>query len=189
MAIIARWRMPPENSCGYISMRRSASGMRTCSSIAVAWRTASAPPMPRCLTRTSVNCLPTRMIGIQRRHRILEDHGHDAAADLVQLVGRKIEDLLAAQLDAAAWRGRSPPAGPSSTSGSGSCPSRTRRRFPRISPGAQAEPDVGHRLYGPGRRGTHGEALHFQQRRGKSRRLHFSGSLGRKHRADHRQCN
>jgi hypothetical protein len=35
MAIIARWRMPPE-LMGYIPMRRSASGMRTCSSIAVA---------------------------------------------------------------------------------------------------------------------------------------------------------
>ena len=27
MAIITRWRMPPENSCGYMSSRRAASGM------------------------------------------------------------------------------------------------------------------------------------------------------------------
>jgi hypothetical protein len=40
-------------------------------------------------------------IGVQRRHRILEDHGHDAATDFVQLVGRQIENLLAAQLYAA----------------------------------------------------------------------------------------
>ena len=33
IAIIARWRMPPENSCGYMRMRRAASGMRTCSSV------------------------------------------------------------------------------------------------------------------------------------------------------------
>ena len=29
MAIIARWRIPPENSCGYARARRSASGIPT----------------------------------------------------------------------------------------------------------------------------------------------------------------
>ena len=42
MAIMMRWRMPPENSCGYMEMRALASGMRTASSI----RTASATAAP-----------------------------------------------------------------------------------------------------------------------------------------------
>ncbi len=29
IAIITRWRMPPDNSCGYCFMRRALSGMRT----------------------------------------------------------------------------------------------------------------------------------------------------------------
>ncbi len=33
MAIITRWRIPPENSCGYIVTRAAASGIRTASSI------------------------------------------------------------------------------------------------------------------------------------------------------------
>ncbi|MFN8620031.1 MAG: hypothetical protein U0869_04665 [Chloroflexota bacterium] len=36
MAIIARWRMPPENWCGYSSMRRFALGMPTSSSSSTA---------------------------------------------------------------------------------------------------------------------------------------------------------
>ncbi len=36
MAIITRWRMPPESLCGYSSMRRSGEGMRTRRSISIA---------------------------------------------------------------------------------------------------------------------------------------------------------
>ena len=36
IAIIARWRMPPENSCGYCAMRRSANGTPTTSSSSIA---------------------------------------------------------------------------------------------------------------------------------------------------------
>ena len=41
MAIMARWRMPPENSCGYILARLRASGMPTRSSISMARSKAS----------------------------------------------------------------------------------------------------------------------------------------------------
>ena len=36
IAIIARWRMPPENSCGYSPKRRSGSGIPTRSSSSIA---------------------------------------------------------------------------------------------------------------------------------------------------------
>ncbi len=36
MAIIARWRMPPESWCGYSRARRSGSGIRTSRSISTA---------------------------------------------------------------------------------------------------------------------------------------------------------
>ncbi len=42
MAIIARWRMPPENSCGYWSSRRLGSGMPTRSSSSAARARAAA---------------------------------------------------------------------------------------------------------------------------------------------------
>ena len=46
MAIMARWRMPPENSCGYMSARFDASGMPTRLSISMArfWRPSSTGP-------------------------------------------------------------------------------------------------------------------------------------------------
>ena len=41
IAIIARWRIPPENSCGYSSMRRSGSGIPTSPSSSTARRRAA----------------------------------------------------------------------------------------------------------------------------------------------------
>ena len=43
MPIIARWRMPPENSCGYWCARRSGSWMRTARSRSTA-RASGLPP-------------------------------------------------------------------------------------------------------------------------------------------------
>src|SRR5580658_3752044 len=54
MAIMARWRMPPENSCGYASSRRAASGIPTRSSSSIARILAEWPCSWRCTARLSV---------------------------------------------------------------------------------------------------------------------------------------
>ena len=81
MAIITRWRMPPENSCGYCLNRRSGSVMPTLvsSSMARALR----------LRRRHVEMLQHRLDDlpadgqqrVERRHRLLEDHRDLAAAE------------------------------------------------------------------------------------------------------------
>jgi hypothetical protein len=43
------------------------------------------------LDQHSVNCFPTRMKGFSDVIGLPEDHGHDGAADTVQLIGRQIE--------------------------------------------------------------------------------------------------
>jgi len=63
-AIITRWRMPPESSCGYWRMRRAASGMRTLSSQSRARLSASAPDRPRCSRSGSAICSPIRTCGV-----------------------------------------------------------------------------------------------------------------------------
>src|SRR5688500_15489249 len=42
-----------------------------------------------------------RQVRVQRGHRVLEDHGHLHAPDLVQLIDRQVQDLLALELHAA----------------------------------------------------------------------------------------
>ena len=54
IAIITRWRMPPENSCGYMRMRRAASGIRTDSSASIARFVASLRDSLRCSCSVSV---------------------------------------------------------------------------------------------------------------------------------------
>ena len=63
MAIITRWRMPPDSSCGYWSRRRSASGMRTSVSSRLAVALASSRPMPRWLRSGSSICRPIFISG------------------------------------------------------------------------------------------------------------------------------
>ncbi len=63
MAIITRWRMPPDSSWGYCPRRRAASGICTsrssCSAVSLAWR----PFIPRCALSGSVICLPIFISG------------------------------------------------------------------------------------------------------------------------------
>ena len=64
MAIITRWRMPPESSCGYWVRRRSASGMRTASSASTARRRPSSRPTGSCARIASINCRPMVSTGL-----------------------------------------------------------------------------------------------------------------------------
>ena len=59
MAIITRWRMPPENSWGYWVTRVSGWGMDTMSSSSMARFVAASPFRPMCSFRTSSSWLPT----------------------------------------------------------------------------------------------------------------------------------
>ena len=81
MAIITRWRMPPESSCGYCFSRLSASEMRTAFS-------ASTRALARLAARQAgmrldrLDQLPAdRQHRVERGHRLLEDHGDAVAAD------------------------------------------------------------------------------------------------------------
>ena len=63
IAIIARWRMPPENSCGYSSTRRAGSGMPTSPSSSIARARACALETSRCARTASISCAPTLYSG------------------------------------------------------------------------------------------------------------------------------
>ncbi len=63
IAITTRWRMPPDNSCGYWCRRRSGSGMRTCRSNSSARASAALWFIPMCSRSPSVSCRPTVKTG------------------------------------------------------------------------------------------------------------------------------
>jgi hypothetical protein len=81
IAIITRWRIPPESWCGYSSMRRSGSGMPTSSSISIARSRAAFLLRPWCSRSDSDDLVAHLEDGVQRRHRLLEDHRDVVAAD------------------------------------------------------------------------------------------------------------
>ena len=64
MAIMARWRMPPESWCGYSLARCAGSGMRTRSSISMARLKAALRSMSRCRISASAICLPMVITGL-----------------------------------------------------------------------------------------------------------------------------
>ena len=64
MAIITRWRMPPESWCGYSLTRRSAFGMCTTFSISTVLSMASRRPRPSCRRSASAICSPQVKTGL-----------------------------------------------------------------------------------------------------------------------------
>ena len=66
MAIITRWRMPPDIWCGYSSKRRSGAGMRTrCSAAMARLRSAPAEAVRSCARIASVIWSPTVNTGFR----------------------------------------------------------------------------------------------------------------------------
>ncbi len=63
MAIMMRWRIPPENWCGKSPTRSRAAGMRTRSMSSMALARASPRDIPRCTTNISPSCCPTLSTG------------------------------------------------------------------------------------------------------------------------------
>ena len=102
MAIIARWRMPPESLCGYSSKRCSGAGMRTLRSIARARSFASARPMRPMPQQAFDDLLADREGRVERGHRLLEDHRHGVAAQVLHVACRGTDQLAALEADRAA---------------------------------------------------------------------------------------
>ena len=135
MAIIARWRMPPENSCGYWRARRSAAGTRTARSRSTA--RANAGRGQAVVLRGDLGELaPIRRVGLnevigswktmaKRRCRAAAGAAARRAGPAARARGTRAGRRdTARRLEQAAR----PPAR------SGSCPSRTRRRHRRPRP-------------------------------------------------------
>src|SRR5262245_50364748 len=64
IAIMTRWRMPPESWCGYSFTRRSALGMCTSFSMSTVLAIASRRPSPSCRRMASAICSPTVNTGL-----------------------------------------------------------------------------------------------------------------------------
>ena len=65
IAIMTRWRMPPDKACGNVSKRFAGSGIPTSSSISIAWRFAFAAPTRLCRAIVSAICDPTVKTGLR----------------------------------------------------------------------------------------------------------------------------
>ena len=98
MAIMARWRMPPDNSCGYWRRRRGTSVMRTCSSSSAARARASLPAHAAMRDQRLGDLVADAQVRRERGHRILEDHRDAAAA---QRRGARAEQIEAFEARAA----------------------------------------------------------------------------------------
>ena len=130
MAIITRWRMPPENSCGILRMRRSGCGTATSRSSSIA---RSSPPCPRDLGMVEADrlgdLLADRQHRVQRGQRVLKDHGDArprSASQLAHAACRRAPRREAHRALDPSGLGRRPMA----ASMRRTCRSRIRRRCP-----------------------------------------------------------
>ena len=65
IAMSARWRMPPENSCGYCRARRSGSGSPAAASAATTFSSTSRRVASPCTSRVSATWRPTVVTGLR----------------------------------------------------------------------------------------------------------------------------
>ena len=135
MAIITRWRMPPESWWGYSSRRRRASGMPTRRSISIALSSASRRLRRSCWRSVSRELPPHRQHRIEAGHRLLEDHGDVVAAHAPHGAAR---EASAGRCPGSGWRRRCGRAARGSGAGwswrSPTCRSRTRPPPPASRP-------------------------------------------------------
>ena len=80
MAITTRWRMPPENSCGYCVTRSSGEGTPTSRSSSTARASARLARQALVLDEHLADLVADGIDRVERRHRLLEDHGDVLAA-------------------------------------------------------------------------------------------------------------
>ena len=99
MAIITRWRRPPDNWCGYCWSRSSGRGMPTRRSTSTARSSASLLGRPLVDADGLGDLAPDRPRGVQRCHRVLEDHPDVVAADLAHVRLAQGDQVAAVQPD------------------------------------------------------------------------------------------
>ena len=85
MAIITRWRMPPESWCGYSRTRRAGAGMPTSVSISIALALGVARRHALVQPQRLADLLADGQHRVQAGHRLLEDHRDRVAADVAHL--------------------------------------------------------------------------------------------------------
>ena len=108
MAIMTRWRIPPESWCGYSRARRFASGIPTWPSISTARSLRLAPRDPLVERDRLRDLVAARVDRVERGHRLLEDHRDRVAADVPHLLVGHREEVAAREPD----RALDDPAGP-----------------------------------------------------------------------------
>ena len=106
IAIITRWRMPPDSSCGYAPARRFASGMPTrLHQLERALpRAAAAVAEPD--ERPFGDLLADAHHRVERGHRLLEDHRDLAAPNLAEPAGGGRREIGALEQDLPAHEAR-----------------------------------------------------------------------------------
>ena len=128
IAIIARWRMPPEKRCGYSSTLRS--GVRD-ADLARAARPsaarAAARSQPMCAAQRLGDLVADRQRRVQRAQRVLEDRPDVAAAQRAARGRVRAPDVAAREAHAAGDRAPTAGAARSARAPTRSCPSPTRR--------------------------------------------------------------
>ena len=137
MAIITRWRMPPENWCGIV-VERAPRGRECRPGRAArprARRRASARRGRYGRLQALVDLPADGQHRVERRHRLLEDHGDLAAAHVAQLRARAGRGGRGrASSTVPATRRRRPDQAQERAQASRSCPSRTSPTRPSTSP-------------------------------------------------------
>jgi hypothetical protein len=94
IAIMTRWRKPPESWCGYCPKRSAAEAMPTFSSRATARVRASSAEA--CLMAVVFGQLIPDGIGwIQGRHRFLKNHCHPITAQIIDAMLTRPRDIFA----------------------------------------------------------------------------------------------
>ena len=101
MAIITRWAMPPDSSCGNDLSRRSGSGMPTIRSSSRARSWAASPVILRCSSRTSLICQSTSRTGFSDEVGCWKIMRDPVAPDLAHLVAREAHQVRAVEQDLA----------------------------------------------------------------------------------------
>ena len=102
MAIMMRWRRPPESSCGYALARRTGSGMPTRRMRSSARSRARRPRKAQVHLRAFGDLVADPHDGVERGHRLLEDHRDRPSANLSEPAGRCRHEILALEQHLAA---------------------------------------------------------------------------------------
>ena len=105
MAIITRWRVPPDSSYGYWRIRRAGSGMRTSVEQLLGGRLRLAAAHAEVHAQRLADLVTDAHQRVERAHRVLEHHRHRSTPDRAHLPVGAVEQLLAPEADRAASLG------------------------------------------------------------------------------------